>query len=1120
MRKKGKLLSTLICLELLTTTMSAQVLAVSADSFRTQEYKRMGSLDFILAADAYAKGYSGKGITLGILDMRLRLDHIDFAGKTIYTNYTDDGTIDWNVEDHGCHVAGIMVANKDNIQTHGVAFNADLLSTAYFLNPYDSYNFLAQYPQVKVTNASAGGEIYLEDQDLSAYHKTNVFQKIYYVDIDGKLQYLDFAAAYFADDWQHYISALGKQDKLVVWATGNAGRLSSGVNDFADFRNTIDKYNYLKVIACSPYQRTVRGTATFNGPTPFSDMAMFEEDLALTAPGYFIKSTKAISPHGDDIMYGNGTSMAAPHVTAVAGLVQEAYPYLSAKQLADVVLSTTSSYKIDTTRPFNNQLVDPTDTIYGMNIIYYDNHAKPTTQAEWKEVFKAAEDITDENFEKIAKEDSVYDEATGGLLIDKIHFYNNMPITVAFGQGVVNADKATNGLGTLNAKRLTSSALDTKYAAGSNGKQALYAVNTAGYNSAFSNDITETRVLLPGTGTDRDEELAKRQSFYRQYAQEAMSHGDPLLANKANEVEAYIATYNSELVANPLLGLHVGLYKAGEGILRLTGNNTYQGSTVAAGGTLAVDGSVAGDAYSTSSGILAGTGTVQGNVYNNGTLQPGTYAVNTVYDTNPAYSLGTLKINGKLNSTGTLQIAVQGTDNSKLNVQGVSTITGSTLSLKGSTTQPVVNHNYNYLTSQGGIIGNVTPETISPYLTLQATVDGNNGYFMAANTTKLGNQPGTTPSENSVGAALNNRALSAIDADPTSQNAQTMNALFYQDSTTAGKFIKDVTSEARAELLSQSPMSALTNETVYSRLDTVDFSGDLGMPMQVASLDAGAPQVKTSLPVTLDATNNMWFKLFRGFENYNYHDSLKNKTFGGTVGYDHALSLNTRMGGLFSYGVTDYSTDNIQGKSYDWRLGVYGDHKNGDWDYQALVTYGSNHYDLDRDVSWEGTKTNSDYKAKVWDGEVKARYFIPSTKNKTWQVKPYGKLSYTHTSQDAYAETGSSIFKQNLNSASNNSWRGEVGVEFKRNFRNQTGWGGSLGYKRVISGLNPELNGTFVGDTNGFSIKSDNDRNYVTYSLNARGSLGGKWMGQAEFRGEASHNTHKEILSVTAKYSF
>ena len=95
-----------------------------------------------------------------------------------------------------------------------------------------------------------------------------------------------------------------------------------------------------------------------------------------------------------------------------------------------------------------------------------------------------------------------------------------------------------------------------------------------------------------------------------------------------------------------------------------------------------------------------------------------------------------------------------------------------------------------------------------------------------------------------------------------------------------------------------------------------------------------------------------------------------------------------------------------------------------------------------------------------------------------------------------------------------------MGVELNRNLTNQSSWGGSVGYKRVISGLNPELNGSFIGDTNGFAIKSDNDRNYVTYSLNARSALGGKWMGQVEFRGEASSNMHKEIFSVTAKYSF
>ena len=72
----------------------------------------------------------------------------------------------------------------------------------------------------------------------------------------------------------------------------------------------------------------------------------------------------------------------------------------------------------------------------------------------------------------------------------------------------------------------------------------------------------------------------------------------------------YLNIASNNVDDSGLRNLHAGLYKTGAGILRLTGDNTYQGSTVAAGGTLAVDGSVAGDAYSTGSGILAGTGTV------------------------------------------------------------------------------------------------------------------------------------------------------------------------------------------------------------------------------------------------------------------------------------------------------------------------------------------------------------------------------------------------------------------------------------------------------------------------------------------------------------------------------
>ena len=44
-----------------------------ADAFRTTEYNRMGALDAIRAADAYALGYTGAGVTIGIIDFNFEL---------------------------------------------------------------------------------------------------------------------------------------------------------------------------------------------------------------------------------------------------------------------------------------------------------------------------------------------------------------------------------------------------------------------------------------------------------------------------------------------------------------------------------------------------------------------------------------------------------------------------------------------------------------------------------------------------------------------------------------------------------------------------------------------------------------------------------------------------------------------------------------------------------------------------------------------------------------------------------------------------------------------------------------------------------------------------------------
>jgi autotransporter-associated beta strand protein len=579
--------------------------------------------------------------------------------------------------------------------------------------------------------------------------------------------------------------------------------------------------------------------------------------------------------------------------------------------------------------------------------------------------------------------------------------------------------------------------------------------------------------------------------------------------------------------------------KTGDGILALSGANTYTGATNVNAGTLALTGSLTSPVTVANGATFTGYGTISGNLNNSGTLVPGLtaearnlfYAAGGSSTTTTVPQVGTLTVNGNFASNGKLIVAANGTTGSKLVVGGSSTLTGTTLSVTNDSTAPMLNHKYNYLTSQNGITGNVTAGDVSPYVTLAATTEGNDAYFTANKKNDLGSLSGMSPSEQSVGGALNRVAEQAAAANPDSTTAQALNSVFYQSEATSRSFTKQVTSEARAQLFTASPLSNLTSQSVEDRLDRVAIDS-LMVPENVAMLHLTSAQknaqqnstkqnpdtVSTSIPVTLDANNNLWLKLFKGYETFNYAQDLKDHSFGGAIGYDKALNLTTRVGGLFSYGITNYSTDNISGDSHDWRVGAYVDHKNGNWDYQGLLTYGHNKYDLDRYVMSD--KLNSDYKAKVWDVEAKAKYLIPSTARKTWKFTPYGKLSYTHSSQDGYSETGGSVFAQNMDSTSHNSTRGEVGIEFKRAYDKNGGFGGSVGYKRVISGLNPELNGTFVGDDNNFTISTDNDRNFVTYSVDVHGKLAKNWTGQAELRGEASQNTHKEIISVAAKYSF
>ena len=346
--KTNKKLTLAVTLSLLAMQPYA-VLAANADDFRTDEYKYIGDnvLDLVNAADAYAQGYTGKGVTVGVADIGfVNLAHPEFAGKGNKTapagfNIENSG-FTWADVYHPTHVAGIIAANKDGSGMHGVAFDSCIVSSSaesgysgtdedYSSSGYfDYYAYYLTDPDVKIINNSWG---YTGGAFISLIQNEDDFE-------DTKNY------ALFNNDAEIIAKAVNR-DKLLIFASGNDGHLNSDLISDFDILYGDKAYNdnIITVTAVKADSFTKKEDSNLLAASDaiaiFSNLAMYNEDTALTAPGWMINSVYAdFTASESNYKMDAGTSMSTPMVTGVGALVQQAFPYLSGKQIGDVLLST------------------------------------------------------------------------------------------------------------------------------------------------------------------------------------------------------------------------------------------------------------------------------------------------------------------------------------------------------------------------------------------------------------------------------------------------------------------------------------------------------------------------------------------------------------------------------------------------------------------------------------------------------------------------------------------------------------------------------------------------------------------------------------------------------------
>lgn len=1101
--KTNKKLLSLIALSLLLAK-PYNVFAASADSFRTDEYKAMGEnvLDLINAAGAYAQGYTGKGVTVGVTDVGIvNFSHTEFSGKT-GSGVVFDGLestevpLTWAELMHPTHVAGIAAADKNGFGMHGVAYDADIASSStikhyygggFFESGSSFYDNYLTNPDIKIINNSWGDY----NNYLSNVQNEEDFNEI--------IEYLQSDIASFE------IEKAVNNDKLLVFSAANDGKLAAAFENNLDVLTSDKAFNdnIITVTAAKANSFTKNKNGGFNvksdGIAIFSNLAMYNEDTTLSAPGWNIISANAdFAASGEYYSYSYGTSMAAPMVTGAGALVQQAFPYLSGKQIGDVLLSTANSnitnssgYFINYTWGYdeNRQINEYYNILLtgngsdleniGWEKLYdYFKNNKETTinyffggyESDWEKFFGKNGEI---------KSAYQFEEKYKDILkaVANINVYQNVPLDVIFGQGIVDAGKAVNGLGAINVRRLDKSDISEIYTiAGSKDKtaQALYKVDTQGYNSVWSNDIGEIRAgyiaenplgddKIDFDGADSDiKDLHDRWVFYTTNSFD----DNPVDSENYNwMVKHYMDQYNQQVAASGLAGLHAGLYKTGEGILALTGKNTYKGASIAAGGTLQIDGSVAGDAYSKGAGTIAGSGMINGSLYNNGAVEAGSWGAVTDEKGN----VQTLNVGGDFSGSGVISVNTDGTNYAQIAVTGDADV--SRMRLKAGTF------------AAPGVTGTI--------LTVGKNDDNSIVKTLAI-----------TDTENSITGAesLNTDFSGMLNGKVT--NTGTKLELTTSISNNAGidgarfnAFNSLYNNLTKSEQQEMQRLYALNNGSLNNAVNELSQSESMHMELARDAIKNRDVRQAIVRQQHLDRDEGLW--AITG-KNWGETDGgITRHSYNLTLGKDFYNTDNAYMGALFAYSDNSIGGNNADGEYKNYSLGIYGGSKNSPGTVTGYVSYGVQDNELTRHLgsafshSGMGSKLESDYDSSVIGVGAKYAYDLHYGKE-GWHVSPYAALDYAHYKQDSFTENGS-VYAVHSGGFSDNYLTGELGFDFNREEDNGK-YGFSLAYKRILDGDTLDADFAFAKGGNGFGVQSiDGSKNHIVASAYISTKLSDKW---------------------------
>ena len=263
------------------------------------------------AADAYAKGASGSGVVVAVVDTGVNASHPELQGR-ISADSIDiaNGGPIADDDGHGTHVAGIIAANRNGSWTHGVAFEATILAIRV-----DKIGSPGAFDMVDLVTGIdyAAGRAHIINLSLGV--------PCY---LQAGVQVCPRAGSLM----ENSLIAAMDAGAIIVAAAGNDGSVFLEPNFPAGYAGNA-------IINASGQMIAVGAVDSSGVIASFSNQCGSAMNFCLMAPGVEVWSVDA----SGTLVLMSGTSMAAPHVAGAAALLTQSWPTLTPAEVVQILLT-------------------------------------------------------------------------------------------------------------------------------------------------------------------------------------------------------------------------------------------------------------------------------------------------------------------------------------------------------------------------------------------------------------------------------------------------------------------------------------------------------------------------------------------------------------------------------------------------------------------------------------------------------------------------------------------------------------------------------------------------------------------------------------------------------------